>query len=62
MAPKIKWHICMYGKERSAKAVGNGGRKGQMRSVLGMPQGGGYFRAFPVDHTTVDTCFAHQQD
>ncbi|CAO2587566.1 hypothetical protein LEMLEM_LOCUS4546 [Lemmus lemmus] len=36
--------------------------RGQMRSVLGMPQVGGHFITFFVDQTTVDTFFAHQQD
>lgn len=54
--------MCVYGKERSAKAVGSGRGKGKTRSVLGTPQVGGHFITFLVDHTTVDTFFAHQQD
>lgn len=51
----------MCGKERGAKAVGSEG-EGQTRSVLGTPQVGSHFITFLVDHTTVDTFFAHQQD
>lgn len=63
MAQKIKM-VYVLGRERRGVqkqwAVMKG--KGQVRSVLGMPQVGGHFIIFLVDYTALDTFLAHQQD
>ena len=62
MAQKIKMvYVCVWEGE-GCKSSGEWGGGAKMRSVLGAPQVGGHFITFLVDHTTVDTFFAHQQD
>lgn len=64
MVPQIKM---VYGKERGSEAVWRwgGGRsdgKGKVSAVLGTLEVGGHCIIFLVDHTTMGTFFAHQQD
>ena len=55
-------YMCVYGKERGAKAVGSGGGKGKTQSLRGTLQVAGYFITILIDCTTVDTFFAQQQE